>query len=135
MSWFGLDSLFLGTDLSAEQARSDAADAKLAELNAKSVAAGYMSQDAYNTYQANISRDTSSTGMQVETSVNQEFQAGLKDGLNNVTGTINGTLSGIVGSIWKAIPLSVWLILAVVAFFYFGGGMLIRGKMAKAARS
>jgi len=58
------------------------------------------------------------------------FVEGLAEGRDNIKAAINTGVTGTLGGVLKAIPWTVWVIAAVVAFFYLGGSgwLLRRGK-------
>jgi len=117
-------SFITGTDLEAEQARGDAADAQLAQLNQDAVDRGHWTQSQYD--QAEADRRAGLTG-DVVGSVQSEFNAGLRDGLSNVTSGIKSTLQAV----WTAVPLPIWIAAGVVLFLYLGGFGLVRRALKK----
>ena len=123
MAWFGLDSLLLGTDLEAEQQRSDQADAALAELTKKKLEAGKVTPENYAKTMSNIDAGR----VDVASSVNAEFLAGLAE----TPDRIRAGLGAAVGSILGSIPLRLWLIGGIVLFFYLGGGQLLRARLTR----
>lgn len=126
-SWLGLDKILLGVDLDEEQRRSDAADAELARLNAEALERGRISQESYEQREAN----REAGAINVVDSVNDEFKAGLAEGLSNVTSGVKNTLSGTIGTIFGTIPWSVWLLAAVALFIWMGGLEMLRGRLAR----
>lgn len=66
------------------------------------------------------------------------FQEGAAEGAANVgtfltdtlPGTVNKTISATVGSVFSAIPVSLWLLAAVALFVWMGGLTVLRGKLA-----
>jgi len=139
MAWLGLDQLFLGTDLSAEQQRSNELDAKIQAANQKLEDAGYV-QPGYTQLAAqDIAAGNASTGAaDVVGSVDSEFVAGAKEGLQNVL-TAPGKAVGLVGSgantlLWgilKNIPWWVYLAGLGALFVWMGGLSLLKGRLAK----
>src|SRR5437016_3980286 len=98
MAWLGLDKLFLGTDLSAEQARSDALDAKITAANQNLENAGYVPTGYTELASQDIAAGNVSTGANdVVGSVDSEFAAGAQEGLQNVLNA-PGRLVGAVGT-------------------------------------
>lgn len=117
---------FTGEDTEETQRALDEADAKLAELNRKKLEDGEWSQATYDgaTQRLNDSR------INVKESVNTAFGEGLNEGVNNV----RGTLGSILAFPFRLIPPIGWVLILGGAFFYFGGGMIVRrwlGKLAK----
>ncbi len=135
-SWFGADEL---------QATGDAADAKLAEMNQRDyapggrlynkIAAQQGTSAADAAYKATLNNlDTGATG-NVSAQIDAAFEEGLQDGANNITGFVSGAFKFVgkaLGSILLGIPVWVWLALAAIAFFYLGGGAVLRRKLSKA---
>src|SRR6266568_5393693 len=116
MAWLGLDKLFLGYDLTAEQQRSDQLDAQIRAANQKLADAGYVSQNYVDLAAQDIAAGNASTGADnVVASVNSEAAAGAAEGLNNVLtapgkviGAVGGGASTLLGGILKNIPWWVW---------------------------
>ena len=137
--WTSFMSVVTGTDLAAEQAKSDAADAQLSQVNQQALDAGLVTQAVYDQSQADIAAGNASTGdNNVIGAVDAEAQAGLADGLNNVL-TAPGKLVGAVGSgastlLWgiiKSIPWWVYLAGAAALFVWMGGLEMIEGRLGK----
>jgi hypothetical protein len=132
MAWFGLDKIFLGVDLDAEQQRSNAADSQLQVLNQGLVDKGVWTQEQADQAAQAIARGNASTGANdVVGSVDQAFGEGLAQGEKNITSGISDTIARLIGDVWKAIPWQLWLVLAAVLFFYLGGLGVIRRKFLK----
>jgi hypothetical protein len=143
MAWFGLDKLFLGVDLSAEQQRSQELDAAIQQKNQQLA-------DTYNydpNYVANAGADiaagNASTGANdVVGAVDSDFAAGMQEGFQNVlqapgkaVGAV-GDAAGTLGwGILKNIPWWVWIGGAIALFIWMGGGELLavslRGRLAR----
>ena len=141
MAWLGLDKLFLGVDLTAEQQRSNQLDAGITAANQQLLEQGMLTQAQYDQGQADMAAGNASTGVNdVVGSVNSEFVAGAKDGLNNVLDA-PGKVVCAVGSgagqlLWgvlKNIPLWVYGAGVVALFIWMGGLELLRGRLAKKA--
>lgn len=121
----GLLSTLFGVD--DEQARGDQLDAQLAQMNDRDYAPGGKiynniqatrgddaANQAYNVVQQHL--DETKTG-NVDQQLNSAFGEGLNEGLQNEKNFVNRTVTGIFG----ALPWTVWALLAVGAFLYFGG--------------
>jgi len=119
--------IFLGVDLDEEQKRSDQADSSLEKLNKDALDRGIWSQETYEAAQQHIEAGR----IDAQGEVSHAFIEGAKEGMANMTGAVNSTLSWGVGSIFKAIPLSIWLIAAAVLFVWMGGLVWLRGRMAQ----
>jgi hypothetical protein len=63
-----------------------------------------------------------------ETFVDDGFKEGFEDGKKSIRDSIGSTVSTLIGTPLSLIPWNVWIILAVVAFFYFGGSSLLKKK-------
>ncbi len=114
-----LSSLF-GVD--DEQARSDELDRQRAALNA-----AQRERRGEEWYRQTLENDEKSR-LNVDAELNKAFGEGIDEGAAN----IRGTIGSIINLPFSLIPWQAWAIGAVVAFFYFGGGVLIRRKVTKA---
>lgn len=137
----GLLSFFTGVDLEAEQQRGNELDAQLAALNQKDYGPGgriYQRIEAeqgtdaaertYESVQANL--EGSQTG-DVEQQVVAAFGEGLNEGFQSTTGGIRNALSAPFEFIFKAVPWYFWIIGLGVLFFYAGGFVWLKGRLAK----
>ena len=139
MAWLGLDKLLLGTDLTAEQQRSDQLDQQLTAANQQLENQGYVPQGYTQQASLDIQNGNLTTGANdVVGSVNSEFVAGAKEGLNNVlnapgklVGDVGGGLNQMLSGILKNIPWWVWLAAAGGLFVWMGGLSLLKGRLAK----
>lgn len=131
MSWI------TGVDLEAEQRRSDELDAKNRALTQKRYEEGKVTDQAYA-----ISMQHYADGqMDVSGEVNQAFVDGAKEGLDNVLEAPGKVVDAIgkgatktLGGILGGIPLWVWPVALIVAFFALGGAGLLRAGVAYAGR-
>lgn len=65
----------------------------------------------------------------------QGFQEGYNTEVNGVRNTINGIASGSVSTLWKAIPLWVWLAALVYGLWWLGLlGPLVRGATKRVTK-
>ena len=111
----------------------------LADKVAAREAAGTLTQEqAANMYNTALSQ----TASDQNEAAAQGFMEGLKEGWQNVLeapgkglGAVFSAMGTLLGTILKNIPIWAYLVGGVVLFFYFGGGMLIRGWVAKKARA
>jgi len=153
MSWLGLDRLFLGTDLSAEEARGRAADAQLNRLNQRAVDEGYHTQDYATNAAADITQANSGYWQDTESgavfvtdnhgtdptaAVDQAFVEGAQQGLQNVlhapgavVGAIGSGAGTVLWGILKKIPWWVYLAGLFAIFVWMGGLVLLRGRLAR----
>ena len=144
MSWLGLDKVLLGYSLDEEQQRSNQLDQQINAANQQLEAQGYVPTGYAAAAQADIAAGNATTGAgDVVTAVDADFQAGLKEGVNNVldapgkvVGAVGDATSQLGWGILKNIPWWVWIGGAIALFIYLGGLPLLsaiaRGKVAKA---
>lgn len=139
MAWLGLDKLFLGTDLSAAQAQSDALDAKIQAANQQLEAQGYVPQGYSDLAAQDIAAGNASTGAaNVVGSVDSEFVAGAQQGLQNVleapgkaVGLLGSGSSTLLWGIVKNIPWWAWVGAGFALFVWMGGLSLLRGRLSR----
>lgn len=114
------------------QAQSDALDAQRGQLNQSTYARiqSQQGQAAADRWlgQVNANEAAASVGT-VEEQINADFNAGLSDGYNNVTGAIRTGLNWPLKFIWDALPWWVWVGGAGALFWYLGGAVWIRRKL------
>jgi hypothetical protein len=115
---------FTGVDSEETQRQMDDTDAKLEELNRKKLEQGKWDQATYDEAQRNLARGH----VNVEQEVNAAFKEGLDEGVENVKGSIGS----ILAFPFRLIPPIGWVLILGAAFFYFGGGILLRRKITKA---
>jgi hypothetical protein len=139
MAWLGLDKLFLGVDLTAEQQRAQQLDAGITAANQQLVDAGYWDQATFDQAQTDIAAGNVSTGTNdVLASVDSEFAAGAQQGLQNVlhapgavVGAVGSGASTLLWGILKNIPWWVWIVGLGALFVWMGGLSLLRGRFAR----
>jgi hypothetical protein len=139
MAWLGLDKLFLGVDLSAEQARTAELDAKIQAANQALEDQGYVPAGYTDLAAQDVAQGNASTGVDnVVASVNSEAAAGAAEGLNNVltapgkaVGLIGSGANTLLGGILKNIPWWVYLGGAVALFIWMGGLELLKGRLRR----
>lgn len=117
-----------GIDLDEEQRRSDALDAAKAVQDDRARARGLWTPEQ----SAGVEQRAAASVLDVDAEVSAEFNAGLSEGVDNVRKTIGGAINTTVFTPLKLIPWQLWIIGAVVLFFYLGGGVwLLRQAKGK----
>jgi len=122
-----------GVDLDAEQAQSDAADAKIRALNQSAVDRGVWTPETRDAADARIAGQAPVTDQ-----VDQAFTEGWNDGAKAVSDTVAKTVSGVTGTaadlisaplggLLKGIPWWLWVVLLVGGAAYLG---LLPGLLA-----
>lgn len=108
----------------ASTAAGNAADAANQALNQQLVNNGTWNgsqqQIAQQDYATNASGDVGDAAA-------SGFQEGLAQGVQNEKNFVNNTFFGVL----KSIPVSVWIVLAVVGFVWLGGLVWLKGAFAK----
>jgi len=121
-----------GIDPAAEQARQASLDAQISASNADLLNRGIWTEDQYTAAQTDLGK---SDTQDIQGSIDQAAEQGAVEGVNNLVKTVGDSVQGLTswsfGSIFKLIPWQVWPILLLVAFFYLGGGVLLRGFLAR----
>lgn len=107
----------------AAQAASDAADAKLSELNQAQLDDGSITQAQYDVMQA----DVAAGAVDVNGQIAGAFNEGLKDGLNNELAVVKNP----IGFAWSTIPISYWIIGAVALLWWLGGFTWLKRYIAR----
>lgn len=139
MAWLGLDKLFLGTSLDEQQQLSDSLDSKITAANQQLENQGFV-PSGYTQAASNdiATADVQSGAANVVGSVDSEFAAGAKEGLQNVlnapgkiVGGVGSGLSSVVWGIVKNVPWWIYAGGAVALFIWLGGLELLRGRLAK----
>ena len=138
--WTSFMSTVTGTDLAAEQQRSNETDARISALNQGQVDRGLWTQTQLDQANANIAAGNASTGAgNVTGSVTDEAKAGLSEGLDNVlsapgkvVGAVGAGASTVLAGILKAIPWWTWLVAAGALFVWMGGLALLKGRLKRA---
>lgn len=134
MAWLGLDKLFLGVDLDAEQKKSDALDHEITTQNQFLVERGVWTPDQYAQFEADEARPTSAYHQDVVGQVNTAFGEGLQEGITKERGFLGGAIDSTVGNFFKLIPWQLWAIGAAALLIYFlaitGAHKKLLGKLA-----
>jgi hypothetical protein len=121
----GLWSWITGVDLAEEQRRSDAADARLKEMNNAAWAAGKLSEEELQARNARVDAGAIDATAQVS----DAFGQGLQEGYMNVTGTIKNTIAAPFKFAWAVIPWQVYV--AVGLYILWETGWLEKWFRAK----
>jgi hypothetical protein len=139
MAWLGLDRVFLGSSLDESQRQSDELDAKIQAANRRLEDAGYVPTGYTELAAQDIAAGNVSTGANdVVGSVDAEFAAGAKEGLQNalnapgkLVGAVGGGASTLLWGVLKNIPWWVYVVAAGALFIWMGGLALLRGRLAR----
>lgn len=93
-----------------------------------------ISQDRFNELSRDMNYDQTYAGAfsDPDQSPLGGFQEGLGDGLNNLTSASRGFLNGLAGTIFKSLPIWLWLLIVVGLAFYFVPGLPKRIQKALA---
>ncbi len=136
--WNWIVTQTTGVDPAAEQARADALDAQLAAMNApggdywnRLSAAG---QATAATNLANQQAQSADIAGQINGAFVQGAQQGLQNELDlvsQVSGGINRVLDSVGLSVLKIVPWWAWIGGAIALFLYAGGGVWLKGRMAR----
>ncbi|HEV2210087.1 MAG TPA: hypothetical protein VG167_15005 [Verrucomicrobiae bacterium] len=139
MAWLGLDRLLLGTDLTAEQARSNQLDQQSAAVDQQLVDQGYWTQSQADQAATDQAQADAAAGTDnVVGAVDTAFQQGAVQGLQNVlalpgqaVGAVGSGASSVLGGILKNIPWWVYVGFVGFIFLWMGGLELLRGSLAR----
>ncbi len=121
MSWIPA-FLLGGVDVDEEQKRQQELDAQLAALNRSRLDAGIWDQNTYD--QANAHLEASRID-DVSGEVDNAFQVGWNEGVDN----IRGTAGAIIGTPFRLIPPIGWAILVVALLVYMGGWARLKNML------
>jgi hypothetical protein len=122
--WNWLVGPLSGTNADEDQKNLDETDRKLAALNKKRLDEGFYDQATFEQAQANLAK---SKIADVSGEIDQAFDQGFSEGLDNVRGTAGKALSFP----FKLIPWQGYALLAVGLFVYMGGWKLLKGILKK----
>jgi hypothetical protein len=115
-----------------------------AELNRRRLEIGYWDQDDYERAEARETAEYQNVQVDIA-SVTGEFaptklaanlgESASKAGkaVGSVVGNVVQAAGNFVGNTLLGFPIWFWLIVGAAAFFYLGGGNIIRAKVARAA--
>lgn len=82
-------------------------------------------------YQSRAERLNQTSATHYDEQIAESFQDGAKEGYQNVTGAIKDTLKAPFQFAWDSIPWIVWLVLALALFWWLGGLVWLKGRLAK----
>ena len=68
------------------------------------------------------------SGRSPEEFISEGFSEGIDDGARDIRNGVGNAINAVALTPLKLIPWNLWLILGVVAFFYFGGIKLLTGR-------
>jgi hypothetical protein len=137
MSWF--QKALLGVDIDEEQRQQEELDRKLAESNRDLLNRGVWTQAQYD--QAEQDRQAGAAG-DLQGEVFDAARAGAIEGaeselglVKNVTGAaadaVYGTVDFAGRTVFRAIPWWVFFVGAIALFFWAGGGVWLKGRLAR----
>lgn len=147
MSWNPLDWVGWGGEKSETELTQDATDWYVREkdLYERRLQSGYWTQARYDEAMAKLDSQYKTQLWDTDT-ISTEFTDAAKLGENlgesaakagdAVGGGVNRVLSAagsFAGRVLWGVPAWVWVVVGIGGFFYLGGGVLLRGKIAKAA--
>jgi hypothetical protein len=125
MSW--LSKLFVGEDLDQLQKDLDNQDQQLAALNQDRLNSGAYSDAVY----AEAEAHRLGGKLDVTGEVSQAFNESIQDSVSGAAGVVKGVIKTPFDFLFKALPWEIWLIAAVAIFFYLGGGIYLKGILAR----
>lgn len=96
-----LDSIFLGGEIE----RGKQLDSQIRDLNRQKEEAGVITPGQREAYDAALNTETEEIWRR---QVNQDFDSGLQQGYENVTGGIKSAINAPARFLWDSIPWWVW---------------------------
>ena len=131
-SWNPLNYLPLwnGDSINSLQSQSDAADAKLKELNDQALADGRLTPESYKIAEANRLAGVLDVGQEIYQQAGEGALEGLEKEQKVVRTAINSTASGVLGAFPVWFKVGAVVALLWVGFSYLGGAELLRGILA-----
>ncbi len=132
MSWNPLNWLPItgGQSIDSLQAQSDAADAKLKELNDRALADGRLTPESYKIAEQNRLAGVLSVGQEVYQQAGEGAIEGLQREQKVIRTAINDTASGVLGAFPVWLKVIGVLVLLWFGFSYLGGADLLRGILS-----
>ena len=122
MSWGFVDLFYPGeTDRAAEL------DRRNAELNAQRRSMGIVTQEETDAQEARFNDNPEANNA----AIMDGFVEGAREGAEATAGAIRGSIAGPLNFLFKSIPWQLWAVGAVALFLYAGGGVYLRGILAK----
>jgi len=116
-----------GVDLDEEQQRQDETDAALARLNQKNLDNGVYDDRTYAEAEAHRLAGKLDANQEVA----DVFNKSINDSVSGAAGAVKGVIKTPFDFLFKALPWEIWVIAAIVAFFYLGGFVYLKGILAK----
>lgn len=110
------------------EAKGAELDKALDEQNRRLLDKGLISTEDY---QARAERLNQTSAANYGGQIAESFKQGAADGYANITSAVSDTLKAPFQFAWDSIPLVVWLALGLVLFWWLGGFMWLRGRLAK----
>lgn len=122
MSWGFVDIFYPG-----ETARAEELDARNAELNRKREAMGRQTAEQTAAQESRYNTDFEAYNEQILSGAIE----GAQEGLDATADTLRKGLALPINFAWRAIPWQLWAVGAVALFLYAGGGVWLRGALAR----
>jgi hypothetical protein len=122
MSW-GLVDIFAP----GESARAADIDRRNAELNRRREAMGRQTAEQSAAQESRFATDFEAYNAQILSGAIE----GAMEGLGTTADTIRKGIALPINFAWRAIPWQLWAVGAVALFLYAGGGVWLRGILAK----
>lgn len=123
-----LSKIFLGVDLDEEQRRNDEYDRQLAALNQAKLQDGSWSDSTFAEAEAHR---IASDNKDIAGEVVEVFNKSIEDSVSSAAAVTKGVLKTPFDFIFGALPWQLWLVAAVALFLYMGGGIFLRGLLAR----
>lgn len=122
MAWSLVDLWYPGeTDRAADL------DAQNADLNRRREQMGRQTADESAAQESRFNSDIREWNDQVYGG----FADGAKEGAARTADAVRAGIAGPIAWVWRAIPWQLWAIGAVALFIYAGGGVWLRGALAR----
>ena len=122
MSWSLVDVFSPG-----ETARAEELDRRNAELNRRREAMGRQTADESAAQESRFNTDIQEYNEQILSGAIE----GAQEGLAATADTVRKGLAVPLNFAWRAIPWQLWAVGAVALFIYAGGGVWLRGALAR----
>jgi hypothetical protein len=131
MAWWNpLDYIPLSSDgksVNALEAEQASIDQRRADLNARQLALGQISQEQFATLEGSRMADQLDVGGQIYGAAADGAAQGLKDAQSVVRKTATGIVSGAAGFL----PWWTWLVVLALVFHWLGGFDALKGSLAR----
>lgn len=119
--------LFSSIFAPGEQARSDELDRQRIALEERRAAMGYITPQQAAANENRIAGER----LDVDGEIGTAFQQGAAEGYANTTGFIKDVAAAPFNFTWDIIPWQLLLAAAVALFLYAGGGLWLKGIIAR----